>query len=392
MGEQPRQTDRPSRRVEWALALLLCVLAAAVVAVSFLGGLKTASYRFQRMIADERRTETLLGGLKHVRTPREDLPGILSIYGLKPGEEEKLGAIAWVPPPVPAPLVGAMARPGRTANATINALGFRDARQSYLPKPPNTYRVFVTGGSTAFGSGAESDAETIAGHLEALLNRERSAATGRRYEVVTAALPAWSTTHERLLIEYRLPDLAPDRIVMFSGFNDVLWGLFKADIRWFFTFNDQHFVSLLNQVQQRAGLAPLENPQRYYGADQPDCATVARRARANVRGAALAAREAGAELVFALQPNVFTTGKTLTARERRVRDKMPGWPAQFAACFDALRRDLGAIDVPGYRFVDLSRLFGEVPAEREFFVDTSHFPGAGNAIVARELAKALEWR
>ena len=57
----------------------------------------------------------------------------------------------------------------------------------------------------------------------------------------------------------------------------------------------------------------------------------------------------------------------------------------------ALRVALKEIPVPGYRFVDLSHLFGELPADRELFIDTSHFPGAGNAIVARELAKALDW-
>lgn len=391
MDETRRETSGRSKRQEWTLAILVTLAGVVILTVGFFGGLRTGSYRFERMIQDERRTETLLGGLKHVRMPAEDMPGILAIYGLKPGEEKKLGAIAWVPPPAPAPLVGALARPGRTANAAINSYGFRDRREAYLPKPAKTYRVFVTGASTAFGSGAESDAATIAGHLETLLNRERAPVTGRSYEIVTAALPAWATTHERLLIENRLVDLAPDRIVMVSGFNDVLWGSFRADVRWFFTFNDQHFVSLLNQVERRIGKPPLENPQRYYGREPVDCATVAKRARDNVRRAAMAAKEAGAELVFALQPNIFTTAKTLTPRERRARDRMAGWADRFKECFADLRRDLAAIDVQGYRFVDLSTLFGEVPADRELFIDTSHFPGAGNAIVARELARALAW-
>jgi hypothetical protein len=391
MGQEHPSRPGASRRLEWALALLLCLGAALAVVLGFLGGMKATTYRFERLIAEERRTETLRGGLKHVRTPAEDMAGILAIYGLKPGEEHRLAGIAWVPPGMPAPFVGAIARPGRFANAAINRYGFRDRRDSYLPKPPEVFRVFVTGGSTAFGSGAESDEATIAGQLEALLNRDRARAAGRRYEVVTAAIPAWSTTHERILIENRLVELAPDLIVMFSGFNDVLWGEFLSDTHWFFTFYDQHHIALLNQVHQRVGLPPA-GPTRVLEPSRPDCATIARRAARNVAYAAFAARRAGAELAFALQPTIFSTAKALTARERRVRDRQPEWPPRFDACYAELRGALGALAMPGYRFLDLSALFAEVPAERELFIDISHFAGAANAIVARELAAALASR
>lgn len=376
---------KKSRRLEWTLAALVTLAGVAVLAGGFLAGLKMGSYRFARMIEDERRTETLLGGLKHVRTPAEDLPGILAIYGLKPGEERKLADIAWVPPPAPAPFVGAMAKPGRVANATINDFGFRDRRTAYLPKPPGLYRVFVTGGSTAFGSGAESDDATLPGELEKALS------PGRRIEVVNTALPAWATTQERLLIEQRLAALAPDRIVMLSGFNDILWGTFGVDTRWFFTFNDQHFLALLNQVQRRVGQEDLGHPHRFYRNEPVDCAVVAARARRNVESAARSARDAGADLVFALQPSIFSTAKPLTAREVRARDKMAGWTERFRQCYGAMRDALGTLEAPGYRFLDLSQAFGDLPAAREFFIDASHFPGEGNRILARALEKALDW-
>lgn len=379
-----------SRRLEWALAAILCAVLALVLALGFFGGLKTAAYRFQRMIDEERRTETLLGGLRHVRMPEEDMPGILAIYGLKPGQERELDRIAWVPPGMPAPFVGAIARPGRIANAEINSFGFRDRRQRYMPKPARTYRVFVTGGSTAFGSGAEGDDRTIAGQLESMLNRDLKPRSGLDYQAVTVAVPAWSTTHERIMIENRIADLAPDRIVMFSGFNDVLWGQYFSDVDWFFTFYDQHYIALLNQVHQRVGLPPV-GPTRILTENKADCATVAARARRNVVHAAFAARLAGAEVVFALQPNIFTMGKTPTAREERVRQRNPEWPKIWNECFDRMRAALGSIDAPNYRFVDLSRLFADVPAGQELFIDSSHFAGAGNTIVARALADALVW-
>ncbi len=385
MPAQPSPA-RTNRR-DWALAILLTIAGVVVLTAGFLGGLKMGIYRFERIIHDERRTETLLGGLKHVHTLAEDMPGILAVYGLKPGDEKKLADIAWVPPPAPAPFVGAMARPGRVANATINDFGFRDRRTAYLPKPPGLYRVFVTGGSTAFGSGAESDDATLAGELEKLLK-----AGGRAVEVVNTALPAWTTTQERLLVEQRLVALAPDRIVMLSGFNDILWGTFGVDVRWYFTFNDQYFLALLNQVEGRVGGGPLGNPHRFYRQDKVACAEVAVRARYNVEGAARAVASAGADLVFVLQPSLFSTGKRLTARETRARDRMPGWAARFQECYAALREALAAVPVQGYRFVDLSREFAALPESREFFIDASHVPGEGNRILARAIQKALDWR
>lgn len=382
----PPTSRGPAHSREWALAIALTVAGVVVLTLGFLGGLKMGLYRFERMIAEERRTETLLGGLKHVHTPAEDMPGILAIYGWKPGDEKKLGDIAWVPPPAPAPFIGAMAKPGRVANATINAFGFRDRRTEYQPKPPGLYRVFVTGGSTAFGSGAESDEATLAGALEKLL-----VADGRKAEVVTAALPAWATTHERILIEQRLVALAPDRIVMFSGFNDILWGTFGVDTRWFFTFNDQHFLTLLNQVERRVGRADLGDPHRFYRDEPVDCTVVAERARRNVEGAARAAATVGADLVFVLQPSIFSTAKRLTPRELRARDKMAGWTDRFRRCYATMREALGSLRAPGYRFVDLSQEFGALPETTEFFIDTSHFPGAGNRIVARALKDAVTW-
>ena len=51
----------------------------------------------------------------------------------------------------------------------INSLGFRGHEFSEI-KPPNTYRIFMVGGSTMFGSGASSDETTIPGILQKLFD------------------------------------------------------------------------------------------------------------------------------------------------------------------------------------------------------------------------------
>src|SRR4029077_16164144 len=87
---------------------------------------------------------------------------------------KRLSEIVWVPPYRPAPFVGHIARPVLGDDLFINALGFRDPRPSYVVQPERPGRVFITGGSTAWGSGASSQNQTVSYRLERLLNERVS--------------------------------------------------------------------------------------------------------------------------------------------------------------------------------------------------------------------------
>ncbi|HKC51856.1 MAG TPA: hypothetical protein VKF60_13755, partial [Myxococcota bacterium] len=99
----------------------------------------------------------------------------------------EMDGYAWEVPKVPTPFVGAASAPGVYGNATINAMQFRAAAEVAIPKPEGRFRIFVTGGSTAFGVGAPSQDRTITGYLEALLARELEPATAVQYEVWNTA-------------------------------------------------------------------------------------------------------------------------------------------------------------------------------------------------------------
>jgi len=104
-----------------------------------------------------------------------------------------------------------------------------------MPKPPTTYGIFFTGGSVAYGSGAPSQDKTIGQYLENLLNLEITPVSHLRYEVFTLASPAWTSTHERIVIENRLSELDPDMVISFSGSNDVHCAGAGRDVFWFRT-------------------------------------------------------------------------------------------------------------------------------------------------------------
>ena len=249
-------------------------------------------------------------------------------------------------------------------------------------------RVFITGGSTAWGSGASSDGKTISALLEEKLNKEVSSRTGNQYEVINAAFPGWSTTQEKLLIQQRLVDLHPDVVLMFSGNNDIHWALHGSDIRWFYSYMDQNYITLLNEMYKSSGHPEwvVANP---VSSRPVECSQVAEVAARNVEEAASAAERVNAQLFFVLQPNIISTTKRLTEHEQRIlqgQDK-PYWDS----CYQALRVALAQIKAKNYRFIDLSRSFGALGGSTELFIDAYHVADMGNQLIARDIAEQINW-
>jgi lysophospholipase L1-like esterase len=300
---------------------------------------------------------------------------------------KRLSEVASLPPYQPAPFIGHIARQFSSDNLHINALGFRDRREHLERKDDRTVRIFVTGGSTAWGVGASSDEQTISGRLEQKLNARLSSRTSYRYEVINTAFPAWSTTQEKILIEQRLVDLHPDVILMFSGNNDIHWALNDRDIRWFFSL-DQNYFMLLNEMYKIAGhddwIVAFPRAGR-----RIECSEVAEIAERNVGEAVYAAARVNAQLFFVLQPNIVSTTKHLTLYEQRLlqgQDK-PYWDR----CYQTLRETLARIKAKNYRFLDLSRSFGMLSDSTELFIDAYHITDLGNQLVAKEMAEQIGW-
>jgi hypothetical protein len=318
---------------------------------------------------------------------------LAKMYGVPVGNGDallgRLTEATATPPYLPAPFVGHVARPFASDRLHINSLGFRDKRENLEGKPERTVRVFMTGGSTAWGSFLSSDDATISAQLEKRLNSKVSPRTGLNYEVINTALPAWSTTQERLLIQERLLDLHPDVILMFSGGVDIHWALHGTDIRWFYTYMDQNYVTLLNEMYKTAGHPEWSIPIPF-GSQPIDCATVAKIARRNVAASIATVEQVNAQLVFVLQPNIMSTAKRLSEYELRIlrSQNKPYWDA----CFEALRDALPRIMAKNYHFLDLSRSFGTLDDNTELFVDAYHFVDLGSGLIADEILNGIDWK
>lgn len=133
----------------------------------------------------------------------------------------------------------------------INAQGFRDHEPLPLAKPKNEIRIFILGGSTAFGQGTPKNEDTIAYRLESLLrqrvaSQEKSPEKYRpdvfpffkpdrerllklsakirpgQYRVINAAVPGYSSGNELAQLALEILPYQPDVIIVLDGYSDLL--------------------------------------------------------------------------------------------------------------------------------------------------------------------------
>ena len=133
----------------------------------------------------------------------------------------------------------------------INAQGFRDRDPVPLAKPQNEIRIFLLGGSTAFGYGSSSNAATISAQLEQRLQKrlqqqkaspqlykpdslpanpeERQKSAGKpakiksgNYRVINAAVPGYASGNELAQVALEILKYEPDLIIVLDGYVDLM--------------------------------------------------------------------------------------------------------------------------------------------------------------------------
>lgn len=365
------------------LAALPSVFALLIFAFGFVVGRYQVTRTLRRQIADSLGSDTL----GRMLTKNERATYALA-YEDPAAAAREMDHYSYSIPNVLTPFMGTGPEPGQHDNAFINSMQFRSTKEVAMPKPQGVYRIFLTGGSTAFGSGAPSQDRIIGQYLENLLNAEVTPSTHLRYEVFTLANPAWTSTHERIAIENRLSELAADMVISFSGNNDVHWAGAGRDIFWVRTYGDQHYWDILNTARKLGRFPPMKD---VLGTPLPvSPAFVAMRLEKNVRLSATALAMKDANYVFVLQPTIAITSKPLSAHEQKMRARLlPPALENFAKSYQEMKSRLSSIHADRFFYLDQSDAFAGLSASDEIFLDSYHFGDRGNAIVARKIADGL---
>lgn len=288
------------------------------------------------------------------------------------------------------PFVGYAPAPAKEKDFQINSNQFRAAENIISPKQKNAYRLFLVGGSTAFGSGAPDQERTIGGYLKTHL-KNNSSKEARTYEVFTVAAAAWSSAHERIAIENLVSEMEPNIIVSLSGNNDAHWGWNFKNTMWFRSYADNHFWKLINAANASAGYEtiadPIENREKVLPPEE-----IARIMKKNVDVECHILSSAGAKHYFLLQPIIPLTGKALTVREKKI---LSAWhPDQIdyhRECFKLIAIELKSLEqkYEHFHFFDFTGVFDDLTMADEVFLDSYHFGDKGYDIISKCIYKLI---
>lgn len=320
-----------------------------------------------------------------------------------------------------------------TRGITHNAQGFRRVEDVPMPKPPNTYRIFLMGGSTAYGLGSLSSKgalkypvlnnnETIDHYMEEFL---RPKIPSRRVEVINVGIPSHSSHHHLIYLNQTIVKYHPDMVIFIDGTNDYYpwekgydqfrdypyrqWShlyldepSLKAWIGYtgFWLYRKSHFVYLAGK-KLRPVWGAIQNirPQPRLELDVDDAlrnleATAETNFLRMVERNALILLHEGIVPVFTLQPDLlFEQRKALTTFEQeRLAEFTAAKPINYPQFKNRARPIVtGKLQQVtahvGASFIDLTDIFGDITEDA--FTDDCHLTPLANRTVAEYIGHRI---
>jgi len=312
-----------------------------------------------------------------------------------------------------------------------NAQGFRRSTDVSLAKPANGYRIFLMGGSAAYGlsSGAPfppvtiTNTQTIDYKLERLL---QPLFPERRIEVINAAVTAYWTHHHLIYLNEAILDYHPDLIIFLDGINDyyhdqpdhrqfqsyqysmtLTMGLLnhpsgndvlRTFLNWTKWYSNAAFI--LNEGAGRAfgwNAAPEDPcntevipPERLTVEFAQQYETIARRTWVRtLREILLLLNDQGVAAITTLQPElIFTPSRGRSPGDRRLLEIELGYRPRFYSEKKEFLRPIArrlageTAQNLGATFVDLTDAFD---GAAQYLIDYCHLSEAGSERVAEVL-------
>jgi lysophospholipase L1-like esterase len=313
-----------------------------------------------------------------------------------------------------------------------NSQGFRRDSDVSLAKPPGTYRIFLMGGSTAYGTGGlwphvQKDfavipnGKTIDAYLEKQL---KDSLPGVHVEVINAAITSTWTHHHLIYLNQTILKFHPDMVLFLDGFNDeyffdphhdqfgdflyttqaseimgqpTLGALGHAIGWWAYRKSALAFVTaraareLSTMLASRPPRTPMNVDAAIAGLEE----TLPQNALKMHRRSGLILRDEGIVPVFMLQPMLILERghKPMPPMEQKLFDfnvssTKPGYEefSRRAAKYIASQEQTMANQI-GAEFIDLTPIYAGVP--EQIYTDYVHLTPSGNERLARYVGDRL---
>ena len=272
-------------------------------------------------------------------------------------------------------------------------------------KPSDEVRIFITGGSTAWGAGVKQN-DMYSYVAEKLLNER---CNNIEIKVISTGVGSQVSTQEVIRVMNEIRYFEPDVIVMFSGMNDT----FSAYRNWhieknFDPFNVSHALSKTDiLLKHNNSLYNAPPPQKnnfdniilYSYAMQKYKSNLFRKKEEvanviinNINIVYDISSYLTADFVFYLQPYLYHTAKTLSDFERlelERNEEMFYKISEYSRnIYDYLYENISTDAFKkGYRFFYADDAIKN--ETKSVFVDHCHFGDRGNKLIGEHLAKII---
>jgi lysophospholipase L1-like esterase len=283
---------------------------------------------------------------------------------------------------------------------TINVEG--GYRRTWQPPGPASDRdrlIVVFGGSTLFGGEVPDDLTIPSLLAKELAERDPV----HRYVVRNLSASGFINDNElHLHVEMLFTTPSPHAVLFYDGFNDVYNKVAVGEPHYLYK-NFQGVVSkpglreMLVAVLSHSRVASLflEPPSPKYILDgaivEARVTKLMAKYRSNMRAIKALAASYGFVPLFFWQPDIFSTGKTLTDEEARIRAQEDKLGRVFHQAHSAMVR---ADFTKEEGLINLRDTFEKI--DESIFLDPVHVTSIGNQAIARamatELLKALDAR
>jgi lysophospholipase L1-like esterase len=309
-----------------------------------------------------------------------------------------------------------------------NAQGFRERENTPRQKDPGLFRIFLMGGSTAYGLGSLSsfgqeryslitNEETIDYYLEDYLKQKFP---GRRIEVINAAITSHYSHHHLIYLNQTILKYDPDMVIFIDGFNDYYpykkgfdqfadyayqerAHLFMGEPSgeaWltysgWWLFRKSHFVHLAAKTLRPVGIAISRIGARRQVIDVKDALENLRENAGRnfvkmVERNGLILKYENVIPVFALQPEIaFRQAKKFSPLEQNIFREMDAhWQENYVQFKNEARPMVAkyleeSTAKTGSTFIDLTDIYGGV--DGDVYTDYCHLTPLGNKRLAEVL-------
>ncbi len=288
------------------------------------------------------------------------------------------------------PFVEFVNTPGQGRYVNVTKEGIRASRGTQTSLRGPGRKVFVFGGSTAFGMGVR-DEETISSFLQQEFDRVEAAAT-----VLNLAVVAYYSTQERVLFERLLNQgIKPEVAVFIDGLNDFYYCAVPDRTELSDRLAAKARKSLGQELAARSNVVKL---MRHYSGelrigsppgtlcrDEEAVRAVISRLDTNRRMIAAVGREFGVRTLFVQQPVPTYAYDNAQRAVPLPSEEMLGYHRNSAAGYPIMREMLQR----GELFASGLLWLADLSVPQNMYVDTVHYSPAFNRAIARAIFEQL---